>query len=814
MAAKEYASDNRYNNEFIGRINEDVFVMTINAQELFDKKYLNGDIVNPYDKRTIPPSEVTINIYFYSDYTVKAVLIGGNEILKDCNCQTIPDDNSVVPPAIGNDDITPPVITYSLKGGIHKGLQTLTITVADDKTGVDYMSVEVYKDGNYVSEKSISKTSKTSFKVELDKYSVWKVYTRAYDKAGNRSNQNPQTDDGKYYQEYEIIGKPIYIYYHRTEGTLSGKCRVGDGELKTCNEYNGWASVGTTYAYQICRVDTECNLWNHKTTNYLNITRSGYETKTGQEWKADRTGTIFDENKNYTYEELKASNYQEKELNYELNLRVNWVLYATITCADKTYNGSNQTIASCSGGTVNNQTQKEVGSYTITCTADEDHLDASNKTCKINKADATCPTLTAYSGTYDGNSHTITVSGGSGGTIQYRTSTTDSWTTTKPSRSSVGTTTVYVQVAGDANHNTKDCGSKTITISDAFTSNTGSGACAHTFSVCNGRSLTCRGNWNGWTNEDCGTKDGPKNYHKCLINCSYTCNGESTTISGDYQADGTASTSCCTYANKDACVSSDPNGTWHCKTNKYGCWTHFSLSCNTGYTASNSSCKCNTGYTSCPSNPSHGSYSCTKRGENCYSVSGPTCDYGYHSCGSASCCRNTTAATQTKSGTKKTGGGTGCFPAGTKVTTTTGYKDIDKLKLGDMVLSYNEETGLNEYHEVVYLFRYEPSDIDEELYTLTFDDKNTLNVTSSHKFYIKTADGYEILEAKDIKVDDYVMYADYTYHKVTKIKHKKLKESVYNISVENTHNFYIDSEQILVHNVGIKKLQSEVNVPK
>ena len=87
-------------------------------------------------------------------------------------------------------------------------------------------------------------------------------------------------------------------------------------------------------------------------------------------------------------------------------------------------------------------------------------------------------------------------------------------------------------------------------------------------------------------------------------------------------------------------------------------------------------------------------------------------------------------------------------------------------------------------------------------------------MTSSHKFYIKTADGYEILEAKDIKVDDYVMYADYTYHKVTKIKHKKLKESVYNISVENTHNFYIDSEQILVHNVGIKKLQSEVNVPK
>ena len=48
--------------------------------------------------------------------------------------------------------------------------------------------------------------------------------------------------------------------------------------------------------------------------------------------------------------------------------------------------------------------------------------------------------------------------------MQYRTSTSASWSNTNPSRTDAGTTTVYVQVNGDSNHTTKDCGSKTITI--------------------------------------------------------------------------------------------------------------------------------------------------------------------------------------------------------------------------------------------------------------------------------------------------------------------------------------------------------------
>ncbi len=82
----------------------------------------------------------------------------------------------------------------------------------------------------------------------------------------------------------------------------------------------------------------------------------------------------------------------------------------------------------------------------------------------VTKEDAVCPTITAYNGTYDGNSHKVTLNGGSGGTIQYRTSTTGTWSNTEPTRKDQGTTTVYVQVLGDENHNTVDCGSNKITI--------------------------------------------------------------------------------------------------------------------------------------------------------------------------------------------------------------------------------------------------------------------------------------------------------------------------------------------------------------
>ena len=87
-------------------------------------------------------------------------------------------------------------------------------------------------------------------------------------------------------------------------------------------------------------------------------------------------------------------------------------------------------------------------------------------TIVIEKASSTNPTLTAYSGTYDGQAHTIGVTGGNGGTIQYSTDN-KTWSTTKPTRTAQGTTTVYVKVVGDENHTDTSVISSTITINPA-----------------------------------------------------------------------------------------------------------------------------------------------------------------------------------------------------------------------------------------------------------------------------------------------------------------------------------------------------------
>ena len=413
VAAAEYAGDNRYKSTFINRITSNELLIT--ADELVNNNYLNGEIIDPYDKSTIEANAISVHMYFNSDYTIKYITVDSPEVLNKCNLEqnqgaTIPDNPTYVD---DGSDKTPPVISYSLSSGTYKGFQQLTVTVTDSESGIDYMVVEVYEDNKLVSAKSATKITASSYQVTLDSYHEWKVLTKAYDKAGNKSNQMPQTDDGRYYQEYEIIGKPIYIYYHQNGGTISGKCAVGAAAAQTCNEYNGWASNGTTYAYQICASDTECNLWNYNNSNYMNIERSGYGTIANQEWKADRTGTILSQNNNYTYEKLKESIYADKDEYYELNLRVNWIISAEITCTNKDYNGSLQTIASCSGGTVNNARQTNAGDYTITCTGDSNHSNANSKICSINKVNAE---ITCENKTYNANVQTIASC--SGGTVR------------------------------------------------------------------------------------------------------------------------------------------------------------------------------------------------------------------------------------------------------------------------------------------------------------------------------------------------------------------------------------------------------------
>lgn len=103
---------------------------------------------------------------------------------------------------------------------------------------------------------------------------------------------------------------------------------------------------------------------------------------------------------------------------------------------------------------------------------DSSHYNTNSITADItvNKKHSTNPTLKSYTGIYDGKPHTIEVINGNGGTIQYSTDN-KTWTTTKPIRTNVGTTTVYLRIIGDANHNNSETISANITINKKHSTN-------------------------------------------------------------------------------------------------------------------------------------------------------------------------------------------------------------------------------------------------------------------------------------------------------------------------------------------------------
>ena len=125
----------------------------------------------------------------------------------------------------------------------------------------------------------------------------------------------------------------------------------------------------------------------------------------------------------------------------------NIVKPAVITCLNKAYTGASQVIASCEGGTISNATQTKVGSYTISCKGDGSHIDATNKSCSIAKANASTFTITVPSeNLYTGKAITPTVTVKKGSTVLKKDT---DYTVSYSNNINVGTANVTVTGKGN-----------------------------------------------------------------------------------------------------------------------------------------------------------------------------------------------------------------------------------------------------------------------------------------------------------------------------------------------------------------------------
>ena len=141
-----------------------------------------------------------------------------------------------------------------------------------------------------------------------------------------------------------------------------------------------------------------------------------------------------------------------------------------------------------------------------------------------------------------------------------------------------------------------------------------------------------------------------------------------------------------------------------------------------------------------------------------------------------------------------------CFPAGTKINTDVGLKNIEEIKVGDKVWSYNELTGETGLQEIVRTMSRE-SDHTIELYT----EGEIIETTAEHPFL--TDNGWK--DAADLQAGDRIRSWNEEDVGIKDVKFSYKPRKVYNFEVSNWHTYFVGALQWLVHNACLQKLAQE-----
>ncbi len=135
-----------------------------------------------------------------------------------------------------------------------------------------------------------------------------------------------------------------------------------------------------------------------------------------------------------------------------------------------------------------------------------------------------------------------------------------------------------------------------------------------------------------------------------------------------------------------------------------------------------------------------------------------------------------------------------CFVAGTLVATATGYVAIEKIREGDLVWAWDEETGDVALKPVVETYINETTEL-----THIFVDGEEIVATPTHPFYCPTK-GWT--DAAHLRAGDILVLVNGEYVVVEKVQHELLESpvKVYNFQVADYHTYYVGTDGVLVHN--------------
>jgi hypothetical protein len=143
-----------------------------------------------------------------------------------------------------------------------------------------------------------------------------------------------------------------------------------------------------------------------------------------------------------------------------------------------------------------------------------------------------------------------------------------------------------------------------------------------------------------------------------------------------------------------------------------------------------------------------------------------------------------------------------CFVAGTPVLTTEGYKNIEDIQLGDMIVSRDEERQMTVVKPVTELF-FNPN---KQIWSVTLvaedGPSETLGATEEHPFYV---DGKGWVEAAELQAGDQVVSqasgeGQGGFLLVKSVVLEDERQDTYNFEVADTHTYFVGKLNALVHN--------------
>lgn len=134
-----------------------------------------------------------------------------------------------------------------------------------------------------------------------------------------------------------------------------------------------------------------------------------------------------------------------------------------------------------------------------------------------------------------------------------------------------------------------------------------------------------------------------------------------------------------------------------------------------------------------------------------------------------------------------------CFTENTPVLTDNGIVPIGTVTVGDMVYSYDEETGRYEYKPVTQI-----STNDTDLTVKVSLNGEIIESTFEHPYY--TERGW--IPAHELKNNDMVLASDGKYYPVLGVNCCNYDDSVttYTVCVDNYHSFMVGETGFVVHN--------------